>query len=538
MASTAALPEDIDALKALVRQQRDALSERDAQIERLHADHSLLVSERDAQIEQLREQIRLLLAQRFGAASERVVAAAAQLTLFNEAEAEAAPDTEEDAPTDTVTVAGHTRRAHRRPLPALLERVDIVHDLPEHQKVCPHDGTALAPIGADESEQLDIVPASIRVLRHRRLKYACPCCRAHVASAPMPAQPIPRSQASPGLLATVATAKYVDALPLYRQSAQFQRIGVDLPRQTLAHWMVRCGELVQPLVNLLRDAVLDSGYLQMDETTAQVLKEPGRPAQSSSWMWVQRSAAGERPVVLFDYDPTRSGQVPARLLGDFKGILQTDGYAGYDAVVAANGITQVYCMAHARRYFTDALKALGLNPNKPPAQPPDKARRLLKALRFIAHLYAIEHRIRNDAPQARYAARQQDSLPVLAAFKAWADEIAPTVVPGSGLGQALAYLRRHWDGLVRYCDDGRVAIDNNACENAIRPFVVGKKNWLFSDTVAGAQASANLYSLVVTARANALEPYAYLRRVFTELPAATTVQDIEKLLPWNLAGAT
>lgn len=294
---------------------------------------------------------------------------------------------------------------------------------------------------------------------------------------------------------------------------------------------------MQPLINLLRDRLLESGYLQMDETTAQVLKEPGKPAQSQSYMWVQRSADVDRPVVLFDYDPSRSGQVPVRLLAGFKGVLQTDGYAGYDAAVAANGLTQIYCMAHARRYFTDALKGLGLNPGRLPPKPPDKARRLIKALGFFAKLYAIEHRIRHEDPERRYAVRQDESVPTLTALKAWADEIAPQVLPGSGLGKALAYLRAHWDGLIRYCDDGRLAIDNNPCENAIRPFALGRKNWLFADTVAGAQASANLYSLILTARDNALEPYAYLRRVFTELPAATTVEDIEKLLPWNLRGA-
>lgn len=237
-------------------------------------------------------------------------------------------------------------------------------------------------------------------------------------------------------------------------------------------------------------------------------------------------------MVLYDYAPSRAGEVPLALLGAFDGHLQTDGYAGYRAVVAANGITPVYCFAHARRYFTDALKALGVNPSKPPAKPPDKARRALKALTFIRHLYAIEHRIREHPPDERLAVRQAESAPVLNELRAWLDRLLAKVLPSSPLGQALGYLDRHWAGLVRYCEDGRLEIDNNRCENAIRPFVTGRKNWLFSDTVKGAQASANLYSLVETAKANGIEPYTYLRRLFIHLPAATTVADVEALLPW------
>lgn len=512
MRATDLLPDDVETLKALIEHER--------------ARHVTALEE----IERLRAQVRLLLAQRFGAKSERVEGDSPQLGLFNEAEAEA--DTAEDTATVT-TVAGHTRRrGHRRPLPAHLPREEVVHDLDEADKTCPYDGTSLQVMGEETSEQLDIVPASVRVLHHRRLKYACPCCRQYVVTAALPAQPIPKSQASAGLLASIATAKYADAQPLYRQSTQFERIGFDASRQTLANWMVRCGELVQPLVNLLRDRLLESAYIRMDETTVQVLKEPGKTPQSTSYLWVQQSGEREQPVVLYDYAPSRSGEVPTTLLGSFNGYLQTDGYSGYHAVVAANGITLLYCFAHARRYFTDALKAQGLNPNKLPPQPPDKARRSLQALDFIRHLYAIEHRICESTPAARLAARQAESVPVLNMLRAWLNEVLPTVVPGSPLGKALGYLDRHWHGLVRYCEDGRLEIDNNRCENAIRPFVMGRKNWLFSDTVKGAQASANLYSLIETAKANGLEPYAYLRRVFTLLPAATTVADIEALLPW------
>lgn len=520
--TTLELPEDVEALKALVRT--------------MAAEHARTLAARDATIESLTARVRELLARRFGPSSERV--AEGQLGLFNEAEAVAQEageaDTADEAP-DTVEVPAHTRRRGKRaPLPEHLPRVDVVHELPEAERVCPHDGGVLEPFAEEVSEQLDIVPAKVQVLRHRRAKYRCACCGEHLVTAPLPAQPVPKSQASPGLLAYVATSKYVDALPLYRQTKSFTRIGIDLPRQTLARWMLACGELAWPLINLYRDTLLALPYIHADETTVQVLKEPGRNAESKSYLWCQASGIPARPIVLFDYDPSRASSVPKRLLAGFSGYLQTDGYSGYNAVVGENGITQLYCFAHARRYFVEGLKGLGLNPKKLPAKPPDKARRLLRGLELIRTLYAIERRIRDKPPDVRYATRQQESVPALQRLRAWVDNTLPRVPPATALGKALGYLDKHWAGLVRFLEDGRLEIDNNRAENAIRPFVVGRRNWLFSDTPGGATASANLYSLVETAKANGLDPYAYLRHVFTALPRATTVDDVEALLAWNL----
>lgn len=509
------LPNDIDALKALAERQA-------AELER-----------RDSRIDYLEGQLRLILSQRFSSSSE-AVHSDLQLGLFNEAEAETEPEPGIDKWSSTAVGAHRRTRPGRKPLPEHLPRHEVVYDLADVDKVCPHDGTALKSIGADTSEQLDIVPASVRVLVHKRLKYACPCCEQWVKTAPMAPQPIPKSQASPGLLAYIAVSKYADALPLNRQSKQFERIGLALPRATLASWMVRSGELLTPLINLLRDELLDQSYIQMDETTVQVLKEPGKTPESKSYLWCQRGGEPARPIVLFDYAPSRSGSVAKRLLDDFCGFLQTDGYEGYNAAVACNNITQLYCFAHARRRFTDALKSLGLNPKKLPDKPPDKARRVMKALSFLRNLYAIERRIRDKPPDERYAARQADSLAVLKALRTWLDEMLPRVAPQTPLGKALSYLDKHWGGLVRYCDAGELEIDNNRVENAIRPFVVGRKNWLFSDTINGAKSSANLYSLVETAKLNGLEPYAYLRYVFAQLPSATTVEQIEGLLPFRL----
>jgi transposase len=515
--SGAEIPEDVVTLQALVRHQREQLAERDAHI-----------AHRDGTIERLQEHINVLLAKRYGASAETV--AEAQLGLFNEAEVEAHAGDETDEP--GTQVATHRRgRPKRKPLPAELPRVDIEHPLADEDRVCPHHGVALERFDEVVSEQLDIVPATVQVLRHIRGKYRCPCCEGHIRTAPMTPQPIPKSMASPGLLAHIATAKFVDALPLYRQHQQLQRIGFAVSRTTLATWMVRVGQLVQPLINLLRDAMLAQPYLLMDETTVQVLKEPGKAPEAKSYLWAQMSPAPEAPIVLFDYDPSRSGEVPKRLLEGFKGTLHTDAYAGYDAVVTLQRLVRLLCWSHARRRFVDVLKSLKLNPKKLPAKPPPKARRALKALGFIKTLYTIERRIRDQPPDERYQVRQRESLPVLEALRAWLDETRPKILPGSALGEALAYLDNHWAGLVRYCDDGRYAMDTNLIENALRPFCVGRRGWLFCDTVAGAKSSANLYSLIQTAKANGLEPYAYLRHVLTELPKATSVDDIEALLP-------
>ena len=362
-------------------------------------------------------------------------------------------------------------------MPDLLPRIEIIHDLPEDEKRCPHDGTPLKHIGDDISEQLDIIPATVQVLRHVRRKYACPCCEGHVVRAPLPPQPIPRSIASPGLLAFVCTAKYVDARPLYRLVTILARLGIELPRATLAHWMIALGELVLPLINLLRERLLEYDVLQMDETTVQVLKEEGRSPTSHSYLWVRRGGPPPHPILLFDYDPSRAGAVAARLLPGFKGYLQTDGYGGYNAVAEQEGITGLGCWAHARRKFDEAIKAQGGKAK------PGKATR---ALGLIQRLYRVERLAKELTPEARHALRLEQAAPVLDEIRSWLDASLPQVNPKGKLGEALGYLDNQWPRLVRYVEDGRLSIDNNAVERAIRPFVIGRRNWLFSDTPKGA----------------------------------------------------
>ena len=288
---------------------------------------------------------------------------------------------------------------------------------------------------------------------------------------------------------------------------------------------LRPSGLVQPLINLMHEQLLSHDIMQMDETTVQVLKESGKKAQSKSYLWLQRGGPLEHPVVLYHYDPGRGAEVAKRLLEGFKGYLQTDGYDGYNAAVAENDLVHVGCMAHARRKFNDAVKAQGKNKKRGKAH---------RGLTLIQKLYRVEKQARKLTPEKRYAQRQLYAKPILDEMRAWLENALPQVPPSSVTGKALHYLHNEWDKLIRYLEDGRLEIDNNAAENAIRPFVVGRKNWLFSDSVKGVTASANLYSLIETAKANGLEPYAYLRYLFTELPKAQTVDAIEALLPGKL----
>lgn len=434
------LPDDVDALKALIVG---------------HARKHAEVVARNAQLQSkvviLQEQLNLALARRYAASSEKI--APDQIRLFDEAEVDAEAHTVMPSEDDAITVPEHTRRKRgRKKLPDTLPRVDVVHALADAERICPQDGMLLTEIGEVTSEQLDIVPAKIQVIRHIRKQYACRCGHC-IKTAPLPPQPIPKSLASPGLLAHITVSKYQDALPLYRQETILNRIGVDLPRATLANWMIQAGSLIQPLINLLRDRLLAYDILQMDETPVQVLKEPGKTAQSTSYLWVQRGGPPDQPVVLYDYDPGRGAGVPKRLLEGFKGYLQTDGYAGYNAVVAAKGLVHVGCMAHARRRFSEAVKAQGKKKQRGKAY---------RGLALLQTLYRIEKSARKLNPDERHGHRQQHACPILNELRAWLDEALPQVPPTSATGKALNYLHTEWDKLIRYLDDGRLAIDTKS----------------------------------------------------------------------------
>ena len=432
---------------------------------------------------------------------------------------------------DAIEVPAHQRRrGGRKPLPEELPRVEIIHDLSAAEKVCPHDGHVLKEIGGKISEQLDIIPMQIQVIRHIRKQYACPCCEGYLKTARKPKQPIEKSQASAGLLAYIAVSKYADSLPLYRQSNILSRFGIEMDRTTLANWMVKCGQLVQPLINRIEDKLLSAPYLHMDETPVQVLNEAGKPAQSKSYMWVRSAGPLGKRTILYEYDPSRSGSVPRRLLADYDGAIMVDGYEGYEAVCQEQSIIRLGCWAHARRKFIEASKVGKKKKNT----------RADYALKQIARLYQLEKQIARNCPAGlaeksdtdyRYQQRQLHARPILEKLKDWLAQTQVEVAPKTALGSALHYLQHQWPRLIRYLDDGHYPIDNNPVENAIRPFAVGRKNWLFSTSVQGAKASANLYSLIETAKANGLEPYAYLKNVFSELPNVIDYDDVDRLLP-------
>ena len=527
----AALKQALDAAQS----QRDAVQ---AQRDWLAGENRVLRVERDL----LKERLNKMMRKVFAAKSEALGTNQKDM-FFNEAEALAAATqgapAQEEADQDASEVASHKRaKRGRKPLDPALPRHLVRHELSETERICPHDGSTLAEIGVEASEQLDIIPQQVRVIRHERVQYACPCCDGALRLASKPQQIIPKGLFSEAALAWIATSKFEDGLPLYRQAALMGRFGgSDLSRNTMAASMVRAGEAVQPIINLLRDHLLDSPVVFGDETTVQVLKEPGRAAQAQSYMWAQMTqGSGPQgtgpPIRLFGYSPSRSTDAALKMYAGLRmgAVLMTDGYEVYDKIEKAHQLVHLGCWAHCRRYFNDALQALPKNA-RGPEQP------ALQIINLIAQLYAVESRARERKMGAAelLRERQQHSVGVLDRLQALLLAHLHAVVPGSALGKALHYLSAQWPKLSRFVTDGAYPIDNNPCENSIRPFVVGRKNWLFSDTVAGADSSANLYSLLQTCKVNGIDPYRYLRALFVALPLAKTADDHEALLPWRIA---
>lgn len=520
------MPTSVNELQALVAQQQATIEA-----------NATLIDEQAALITFFREWKRLIDSQRFGSKSERFATIPEQGHLFNEAELEAhnsGANEDGDLTDAEVSVPAHTRKkGGRRPLPDFLPVQEVLHDLREEEKICAHDAShALVEIGRETSDQLKFIPATVEIVHHIRPKYACPTCKEGVKIAPMPKLPVPKSIATPSLLAQVATSKYVDGLPLYRQEKIFERLGLDISRATLAHWMVKMGDLVEPLMDRIREEIRGHDFVQCDETPFQVLKEPSKRAQSQSYLWVLRGGKLEHPLIYYEYDPSRNGEVPKRLLRGFEGFLQTDGYEGYTAIGKEPGIVHVGCWAHARRKFDEALR--GHSSKKKSSKTTAKESRARQAMRQIQALYAIERSLKEASAEERHQARQERSAPIIESLRTWLDASIDSVPPQSLTGKAMFYLNRQWPKLVRVLDDGRIPLDTNRVENAIRPFVVGRKAWLFADTVAGARASANLYGLIETAKANGIEPWRYLNHLFEVLPAASSVDQIEALLPQNV----
>jgi len=486
--------------------------------------HVLFIAELQQEIVYLKEMICQMQNRKFGTKADRIDVPN-QPDLFDEAEAVTEQTPVVDEPTEVEVKA--YKRGGRRKLPKALPRTTIVHDIPEAEKECGECHEPMSVIGVDRTEKLKYIPATLEVEVHERPKYSCKACECAPKQAKPAPQAIPKSIATASLLSHVLISKFIDATPLYRQQQQWKRLGIDLGRALLSNWVVKCGVLLTCLWELMQQDLRASDYVQADETTLQVLHEDGRTASQKSYMWLFQCGPPGKRIILYHYAPSRASNVAAEILGDsFRGYLQTDGYCGYHAICSRDGVTGIGCMAHARRKFVDTAK---LHQRRGLAD---------EAISMIRRLYAVEKeaktKLANDAKftfDDRKALRLEKSKPILDEFKQWLDQHKDGVLPKSALGKAMTYARNEWSRLIVYLEDGRLEIDNNAAERFIKPFVIGRKNWLFCNTASGAKASAVIYSLLQSAKANDLPLIQWFTYVLQELPYCTNDDQRRDLLP-------
>ncbi|MDD3880553.1 MAG: IS66 family transposase [Syntrophomonas sp.] len=451
-----------------------------------------------------------------------------QVSLFNEAEAETNSKAAE--PTAETLIPEHVRKAKRtkEELAETLPVVEIICDIPEEQQICNICESKLRYLGKEHvRDELEIIPAQLRVLRYIRYNYVCEKCEAetneaNIIKASVPAPVMKRSLASPSSVAHVMYQKYVNAMPLYRQEKDWANQGVILSRATLANWIIRSSnDWLKPICNVMKDHLLNQSVIHADETVIQVLKEEGKKPTSESRMWVYCTGnTGSPPAILFDYQPTRSGNHAKRYLNGFKGYLQTDGYSGYDAVP---DVIRCGCYAHLRRKYEEAMPKTGDHTDSKAAI----------GFNYCNQLFDLEKQWLEYSPEERLKKRQEQSKPVLDAYWSWLESVNP--LQGSNLGKAVAYSINQKDTLNAFLLNGCIEISNNRAENAIRPYVTGRKNWLFSDTQRGAESSAVVYSIIESAKANGLNPYMYLVHLFTQLPKLKemTSETLKSFLPWS-----
>ena len=507
-AKTVELPNDIESLKRLVIEQQALLLSREIEIEKLKIEL--------AQLKRLR----------FGRSSEKLDARIAQLELALEeleaSEAELAPLKRSYLETAEAPAA-----PVRRSLPEHLPRETVTHEV---ACTCPECGGTLKPLGEDVSEMLEYVPGQLRVIRHVRPKLSCGRC-SKIVQSPAASRPIAKGLAGPGLLAHVLVSKYCDHLPLNRQSQIYAREGVDLSRSTLADWVGESSVLLRPLVEALAEHVLSAEKVHADDTPVPVLY-PGRGTTKQGRLWVyvrdDRPAADETPpAAWFAYSPDRKGKHPAQHLESFRGVLQVDAYAGFDRLFnegdPEHPIKEAACWAHVRRKFYDIHVATG----SPIAE---------EALHRIGELYDIEKEIRGQPPDHRRRVHQARAGPKLEALKSWLIAAQRKLPKKSELAGAIRYALSRWTALLRYRDDGRVEIDNNAAERALRAVALGRKNYLFAGSDAGGERAAAIYSLIGTAKLNGIDPEAYLRYVLEHI-AEHPINAVAELLPWHVAAS-
>ena len=468
---------------------------------------------------------------RFGQSSEQknYVLGKDQLSLFNEAE-EVSDHKAEEPTSDTILIAAHERKKKRSQAEMLnhLPEEEVLLEVPEEQLVCSKCGGKMKPIGKKFlRHEMQIIPKQIKLLAYYAVTYACDSCEkdtgfAHIVSVKPPVPLMKHSLASPSTVAYIMAQKYVDGLPLARQEKIWAREGISLSRATMANWIIQCSQSwLKPLYKHMKQELLTHSVIHADETVVQVLKEDGKPATSESRMWLYASAALLRHQVrIFEYQPDRSGKRPESFLKGFEGALVTDGYTGYNQVAK---VTHYGCWAHARRKWREAM----------PEGATAKTSKAAVGFQYCNKLFEEERKCAIYQPKYRQKYRQNRELPILEEYYAWLNTVHPE--KGSKLEEAVRYSLNQKQRLMAYLDNGEVPISNNLAENAIRPFTLGRKNWLFCDTPKGAEASAIVYSLVESAKANGIEPFAYLQHVLVQLPylgKSHSHEELESLMPW------
>ncbi len=525
-----ALPRDPDHLLRMLQQISEVVTQQNALLVSLQVERDTVLAERDAaqaEIEKLRLLIRQLQRGQFGRRSEKLDPDQLQLGLEDLEQTTAAAEAAQEAASRSSDTPRppRSRRRNLGALPAHLPRIEVLVDIED--KSCPCCGGALHAIGEDREEMLDVVPAQLRVKVIRRPRYGCRACEEAVVQAPAPERPITSGMATEALLAHVLVAKFCDHLPLYRQAQIFARQGIELDRSTLCDWVGRVCWWLEPLWCLLRRHVMSSTRIFADDTTLPVL-DPGRGRTKTGRLWGyvidDRPWQGSTPpAVVYLYAEDRKGEHPAAHLAGFQGILQVDGYSGYKNLLENSppgAIRLAFCWAHCRRRFYEIHQATG----SPLAE---------EVLRQIRELYAIEADLRGQPAQDRRAARQERSRPLVDALHVWLTAQLGRVSGKSNLAEAIRYALRHWPGLVLFLDDGRLELDNNTIERAIRPIALGRKNSLFAGSDGGACHWAIVASLVATAKLNGVEPLAWLTDVLERMVSGLTkAHELERLLPW------
>jgi len=482
------------------------------------------VAELEALVKWYEEQARLAKRRQFAASSERTEGVE-QLGMFDEAENTADPKAVEEASFEEVTYTRKKRVGKRADDLSKLPAETVEHELSESERVCPECGGALHAMSTEEHCEIEVVPPQFKAVRHLRHIYSCRACEknsdhAVIVNAPMPEPVIKGSLASPSAVAHVMVEKYVKAVPLYRQEQSLLRDGISLSRQTMANWIVKCSEdWLKPVYEQMKELLLRESIIHADETVVQVLREPDKKANTNSYEWLYRtSGCAEHPIVLYEYQPTRSSAHPKRFLEGWKGYIHTDGYSGYHQLP---NVTIVGCFSHVRRKYDDALKILSLNQRSGSGA--------AKGIEYCNKLFDMERKFAGLPPDERYRQRMEHSLPVAEEFLAWAKTFAND--PKSVLKTATDYVVSQWPWLKNIYLDGRLELSNNRAERSIKPFVIGRKNWLFSNSQKGAKASSVVYSVIQTAIENGLNPFTYLKLLFEAMPNCTTGQ-ISALLPW------